>query len=237
MPQLWISPGTCSLLPHILFNEIQASFELKVVDITKTLGFPEEYKKINPKKRLPILIEDDGTIITETVAISTRISQMAPDHQLLGASDLEVVRSYEWFNWLSGTLHERGFGCFFSPHKVADDESAFPAIRRTSLAWIEQCYGDIEEKLTGVHAVGNAFTAVDVFLYVIYRWGYLVRLDMKGRFPKYTRLVLEVAKRDSVVKAVQKEGIPLVEDNRLDGVDVPGLNLSFASRNPIEQTS
>ena len=74
--------------------------------------------------------------------------------------------------------------------------------------------------MTGVHAVGDAFTAVDVFLYVIYRWGYLLKLDMKGRFPKYTELVLEVTKRDSVLKAVEKEGIPLIEDNRMDGVDL-----------------
>jgi glutathione S-transferase len=110
MLQLWASPGTCSLLPHILLYEIHADFELVVVDIVKEGGFPEKYKKLNPKRRLPILVFDDGTIITETVAISTRISQMAPDHRLLGANDLEVVRSYEWFNWLSGTFHERGFG-------------------------------------------------------------------------------------------------------------------------------
>lgn len=223
MLQLWISPGTCSLLPHILLNEINADFELVVLDITKKGGFPEKYKSLNPKMRLPILLEEDGTIITETVAISTRISQMAPDYHLLGANNLEVVRSYEWFNWLSGTVHERGFGSFFSPNRIADDEIAFAPIRRTSLAWIEKCYADIEEKLQGVFAVGNAFSAVDVFLYVVYRWGYLLKLDMKGKLPKYTKLVLEVAKRASVVKAVEKEGIPLIEDNRLDGVDLEQL--------------
>lgn len=219
MMQLWVSPGTCSLLPHILLNEIHADFDLKVVDIVKEKGFPEEYKNINPKQRLPILILDDGTIITETVAISTKISQMAPDHHLLGANDLEVVRSYEWFNWLSGTLHERGFGCFFSPNRVADDEIAFDSIRRESLAWIKRCYAEIENRLMGLHAVGNAFTAIDVFLYVIYRWGYLLKLDMRGIYPKYTQLVLEVVKRTDVLKTVEKEGIPLIEDDRADNVN------------------
>lgn len=191
-----------------------------MVDVVKEGGFPEKYKDINPKRRVPILILDDGTIITETVAISTKISQMAPDHHLLGASDLEVVRSYEWFNWLSGTFHERGFGSFFSPNRIADDEIAFDSIRRKSRAWIEQCYADIEERLTTVHAVGNAFTAVDVFLYVIYRWGYLLKMDMKGTYPNYTKLALEVAERPSVLKAIEIEGIPLIEDNRCDGVDI-----------------
>ncbi|KAG8533432.1 uncharacterized protein KY384_002215 [Bacidia gigantensis] len=220
MVQLWVSPGACSLLPHILLNEINADFELVIVDIVKELGFPEKYKEINPKKRLPILILDDGTVITETVAISTKISQMAPDHHLLGSDDLEIVRSYEWFNWLSGTFHERGFGSFFGPHRFADDEIAFDPIRRSSYAFIEQCFSDVEERLTGVYAVGNAFTAVDVFLYVIYRWGHMLRLDMKGAYPKYTKLVLEVTKRAAVSKTVEKEGIPLIEDNRADGADL-----------------
>ena len=220
MLQLWASPATCSLLPHILLNEIHAEFELVVIDISKTGGFPDEYKHLNPKKRFPILVLDDGTVITETVAISTKISQMAPDHHLLGASDLEVVRSYEWFNWLSGTFHERGFGGYFAPDRLADHEIAFDPIRRKSRAWIEQCYADIEERLTGVYAVGSDFTAVDVFLYVIYRWGHLLKMDMKGTYPKYTRLVAEVTKRGSVLKAVEKEGIPLIKDNRLDGIDL-----------------
>jgi glutathione S-transferase len=223
MLQLFISPATCSLLPHILLLEINAEFELVVVDIISGNGFPAEYKKLNPKERVPILISDDNdttTVITETVAIATRISQMAPDHHLFGSKDLEVVRCYEWLNWLSGTVHERGFGSYFSPNRIADDEVAFTPVRRKSRAWIEKCYADIEERLSGTHAVGDAFTVVDVFLYIIYRWGYLLKLDMKEKYPKYTSLVLEVTKRPSVLKAVEKEGIPLIKDNRMDGIDI-----------------
>ena len=220
MFQLCVAPATCSLLPHILLNEINADFELVVVDFIKLGGFPEKYSKINPKQRVPILILDDDTIITETVAISTRISQMGPDHRLFGANDLEIVRSYEWLNWLSGTVHERGFGGYFSPNRVADDAIAFDSIRRQSRAWIVKCYADIEERLTGTHAVGSAFTVVDAFLYVIYRWGHLLKLNMKDTYPKYTNLILEVTKRASVLKAVEEEGIPLVEDNRMDGIDI-----------------
>lgn len=48
--------------------------------------------------------------------------------------------------------------------------------------------------------------------------GHMLRLDMKGRYPKFTKLVLEVTKRASVLKAVEREGIPLLEDNRADSI-------------------
>ena len=219
---MWASPGTCSLLAHILLRELHADFELVVVDIVKEGGFPEKYKKINPKGRVPILAFDNGTTITETVAIATRISQLAPDYHLLGRRDLDVVRSYEWFNWLSGTVHERGFGACFAPFRFADEESAYGSIHRTARSFIEQCYAGIEEQLTPVRAVGDAFTAVDAFLYVLYRWGHMLRIDMKTRYPRYTSLVLEVTKGDSVLDAVEEEGIPLLEDNRADIPDTRG---------------
>ena len=46
---------------------------------------------------------------------------------------------------------------------------------------------------------------------------------MKGRYSKYTSLVLDVTKRASVLKAIEKEGIPLIEDNRADRVDIENL--------------
>eukprot|EP01113_Clastostelium_recurvatum_P021086 TRINITY_DN2495_c0_g1_i1.p1 TRINITY_DN2495_c0_g1~~TRINITY_DN2495_c0_g1_i1.p1 ORF type:complete len:233 (+),score=43.61 TRINITY_DN2495_c0_g1_i1:34-699(+) len=213
--RLWISPATCSLLPHILLRESGLEFDLFTVDITKTYGFPKEYEKINPKKRLPILELGDGEILTETVAISTWISLQVPDKHLFGSTPVEIARSYEWLNWLSGTLHERGYGAYFRPDNYVGDEKSFDSVKEKSRDWITQCYTLIEEKLKGLHAVGESFTVADVFLYVIYRWGYLLEWDMAKLYPKYTRLVEEVVRRESVLTAASIEGIPLIKDNRL----------------------
>ena len=213
-PKLWISPGACSLLPHILLREAGLSFELVKVDITQE-RLPEEVRRINPKMRVPILVLDDGTIITETVAISTWISQQVPEKGLFGKTNLDIVRSYEWLNWLSGTVHERGLGGLFSPSWFAADESAYVAVQTKSREWVDKCFGDIETKLARTHAVGDDFTVVDCFLYVFYRWGYLLSLDMESLYPKWAALALNVAKRDSVKGAVETEGIPLIRDDRL----------------------
>ena len=219
--KLWISPGACSLVPHILIREAGLDYELVVIDIIKEGGFPEKYRNVNPKLRLPILElgdgnnnNDDNVIITEVPAISTYISQQATDKHLFGKSELEAVRVYEWFNWLSGTVHERGFGAVFQPKSWSDDENAFPSISAKAREWVEICFADIEEKLAGIHSVGDSFTAADVFLYVIYRWGHLFELNMKERYPKWTELVNNVVKREAVISTVEKEGIPLVDDDR-----------------------
>lgn len=213
-PQLWIAPSTCSLLPHILIREAGIDFSLFKVDIISNYGFPEEYTKINPKKRVPILEIGDGEVVTETVAISTWISQQAPEKKLFGTTDLHTVRVYEWFNWLSGTVHERGFGCYFRPSGVVEDEAAFDGARRLAAAWIERCFGEIEDRLEGEHAVDDVFTAADIFLYVIYRWANMLGWHLQALYPKYTRLVEKVSQREAVLAAIKEEGIPLIKDNR-----------------------
>ncbi|KAF2759777.1 glutathione S-transferase [Pseudovirgaria hyperparasitica] len=215
---LYVSPGACSLFNHILLRESKLDFSLVVLDITKTNGFPETHAHLNPKKRVPILILEDGkTTITETVAIASYIDRRAPEAGLFGKSDLEAVRCYEWFNWLSGTVHERGFGALFLPKMWTADEAAWDGVRVTAREWVQSCFAQIEERLqasSSGYSVGDEFTAADVFLYVEYRWGNLLGMDMEALYPALTKLVGRVVERESVREAARIEGIPLILDDR-----------------------
>ncbi|PMD64824.1 uncharacterized protein K444DRAFT_608502 [Hyaloscypha bicolor E] len=203
-PILWISPGACSLAPHILIREAEIDFETVVINAKA--GFPQEYRHMNPKARVPIFQLGDETI-TEVPAIMTAISQMSPNKHLLGKTNLEIVRTYEWCNWLSGTVHAQAFGGVRRSHRFSDDPQTYNAIKAKGRKTIEESLEFIEEKLKGSHAVGDTFTAVDAFLLVIYRWGNDTGIDMKGKYPKYANLVVEGLKRDSVKAAIEVEGI------------------------------
>ena len=98
-----------------------------------------------------------------------------------------------------------------------DDVAAHDGIRKKSREWVEHCFGLIEERLAnsgGDHAVNDTFTAADVFLWVIYRWGFLLKMDMEGKYPNWAKVVAKVIERDAVKAAVKKEGIPIIVDDR-----------------------
>lgn len=219
--KLWVSPGACSLVPHILLNEANLPYELFVVDIVKEGGFPDKYANISWKKVVPILevrgSDDKKPItITELPAICTYIHQLAPSAHVMGATDLEFVRCLEWFNWLTGIVHQRGFGGIFRPLTYSDDERAWSSIQKVSRAHIERCFGEIEAQLRagGAFAVGDGFTAVDAFLYAMWRWVHMLGMDLTP-YTKFESLVEgAVIKRKAVMVTVEKEGIPLVNDDR-----------------------
>lgn len=202
---LYYSPGACSLASHVLLKEIGVKFDPVKVELKDSL--PESFRKINPKMRVPVL-SIDKNIITETPAIFTAISQLAPERHLLGRSNIEVVRSYEWLNWLSGTLHGQAFGGLLRPHRYADDPALYDAIKAKGWKNVEECFEKIESELSGLHAVGDVFTAVDVFLYIFYRWANFIQAEMAYRYPKYTRLVVELAKLPSIQETLETEGVP-----------------------------
>ncbi|RMD43199.1 hypothetical protein DV735_g1907, partial [Chaetothyriales sp. CBS 134920] len=202
---LYYSPGACSLAAHILLLEIGTKPE--TINLSVKNGFPPEHRALNPKLQVPVLVLDGETTITENPAIFTAISQLAPERHLLGKTDLERVRAYEWLNYLSGTVHTQNFGQIFRPSRFSDEESAHAGIKAKGFKNLATSLEYIESTLKGVHAVGDSFTAVDVFLYIFYRWAAAYGTDL-SKYPKYSALVTEVLKKQSAQDALAAEDVP-----------------------------
>ncbi|MGI6853101.1 glutathione S-transferase N-terminal domain-containing protein [Mesorhizobium sp. 1B3] len=208
MPELrlWFSPGACSLAPHILLHEIGAAFEAVKTSIPEGAHLTEEFTRLNPKNRVPVLMLD-GEVITELPAIATAISNLAPDKCLMGRTDLDRVRAYEWMNWLSGTVHGQGFGGLWRPQRFSDDPAVFENIRTKARRTIADCFETIDRRLSSTYSTGQNFTAVDAFLLVFYRWGNGIGIDVATAFPRYASFAEPLLQRPSVAAAIAAEGI------------------------------
>lgn len=206
--KLWIFPGACSLVPHILLEECGLSYEASTVAIGKD-GISEEYRSVNPKMRVPALVMGDE-VITELPAIVTAISYLAHKYHFLGRNTMETVRSYEWLNWLSSQVHGQAWGSLVRPGRWSDDETAHAGIRAKSLQKLEAGFAEIDERLFSTHAVGDAFTAPDAYLYVLYRWGAWHGIDMRRKYPKFTALAEAVSQRPAVQMAIEAEKVALL---------------------------
>jgi glutathione S-transferase len=156
--------------------------------------------------RVPVLAIDEE-IVTELPAILTAISLLAPQFNILGSNDMEIVRAYEWLNWLSGTLHGQAFGCLWRPHRFTGETQLHSSLKNHALVRIQECFGDIESKLLGAYSVGSSFTGVDAFLLVFWLWGKKIQIDMEGSYPRYSTLAFAVLNRDSTKAAMEAERI------------------------------
>jgi glutathione S-transferase len=207
---LYHTPGSCSLAPHIALNSAALNFNVTNLNVVR--GFPASQLHLNPKGRVPIL-EVDGEMITETPAILATISALAPEKNLLGKGVMEQARALEWMAWLSGTMHGQAFGCVFRPARFIKDEAVHEALQESGRNQVKECFEFVEKKLEARKwAVGNDFTLVDAYLLVFYRWGNLLKMEMRDTYPNYARLVDAVVDREDVKKTVASEGISVLNE-------------------------
>ncbi|MDQ8038781.1 MAG: glutathione transferase GstA [Rickettsiella sp.] len=199
--KLFYKPGACSLSPHIVLRETGLNFTLEKVDLVKKkTESGEDYLIINPKGQVPALLLEDGSLLTEGVAIMQYLADQAPDKALMPlANGLPHYRTLEWLSYISTELH-KGFIPLFKP-KTPDE---YKSIVRNDL---EKQFNYLDSVLKdSQYLQGNNFCVADAYLFVILRWGFVMKFDIRQR--KYLPSYFDrVAKRPAVDAALVAEGL------------------------------
>jgi glutathione S-transferase len=81
---------------RIFLAEKGISVPFEEVDLMKGALKTPEFSRLNPMQRVPILILDDGTVITETMAICRYFEELQPDPALLGKGALGRAQVEMW---------------------------------------------------------------------------------------------------------------------------------------------
>jgi glutathione S-transferase len=198
--KLYYAPGTCSLSPHIALLESGLPFTTERVDIRahKTAA-GADYYSINSKGAVPALQLDDGSVLTEGVAITQYIADQKPDSGLAPrAGTLERYRLIEILNYIASEVH-KGFSPLFNPKASADWRATASAALGTKFDWLSK---HLEGK---TYLMGDAFTIADGYLFTVLSWAPRVGIDLV-KWPVLTAYLARVGHRPKVQAALQAEG-------------------------------
>ena len=83
--KLYYAPGACSLGIHVLLEESGAPFEPTLLNLREGAQFKPEFTSINVKSKVPTLVRDDGSVLTEFTAIAYWIAAKYPAAKLMPA--------------------------------------------------------------------------------------------------------------------------------------------------------
>lgn len=208
---LHAAPGSCSLAPHIVLEEIGAPYHLTLISTDKGDTRKEEFRKLNPKGRIPVLTAD-SFFLTEAPAILLHLALTNPKSNLLEPGQDHLIRAVEWFNWLSGTVHAVAVRMIWRAEYFLEDPSFHPAIVARGHEQLRSAYFLIEQQMTDrLWTVGNCYSVVDPYLLVFYRWGNRMQIDMQRHYPAWTKHAERLADRKAVQQALSQENISLWE--------------------------
>ncbi len=199
--KLFYKAGACSLSPHIILRETGRDFSLTAVDLkTKRTENGDDFLAINPKGQVPALLLDDGTLLTEGVAIVQYLADLVPDRQLLApVGRLVRYHSLEWLNYIATELH-KSFAPLFTPGSSDEAKASARQVLENRLRWVN---AELEGKqwLSGLR-----FSVADAYLFTVLRWAYGVGLDMSG-LDNLTAFMERMKARPSVSAALAAEGL------------------------------
>lgn len=199
--KLFYSPGACSLSPHIVLREIGLDFTLEKVDLAqKKTEFGTDYLTINPKGKVPALLLDDGSLLTEGVAIVQYLADQLPSCDLIPpVGSLSRYHAIEWLCHISTELH-KGFSPLFNP-KTPDE---YKVIVRENL---EKQFNYLDTVLKeNQYLLGDHFSVADAYLFTILRWAVAMKFDIHQK--KHLGAYFDrIAMRPSVDAALVAEGL------------------------------
>ena len=107
--KLYYAPGTSAVGIRILLEEIGGPYEIAMLDLAAREQYQPAFSKINPKSKVPALIRDDGSVLTEFGAIARWLALTNPDAALLPLDPESEARAIELLDYVVGTVHMRGF--------------------------------------------------------------------------------------------------------------------------------
>lgn len=198
--KLYYSPGACSLASHIVLAESGATYSVERADIrAKKTESGGDFTAISPRGAVPVLVLDNGEVLTEGVAIMQFVADSVTPGKLPAAGTLERARLQEALNFVSTEVHKT-YSPFFRGLEGAAKEAQV-ALLNSRLALIEGRLADGRDYLLGAE-----FTPADAYLFTVTNWSKGIGHDLSA-YPKLEALRARIAARPAVQVAMKAEGL------------------------------
>ena len=206
--KLHFAPGACSFVPHAMLEIAGVNFEPAMVKLHKGEQRTADYLALNPRGQVPVLV-DDGSVITQIVAILLHLDAKMPHANILPASGMARTHALSLLAWMNNTVHPT-FTHFFMPAKFSDDASAQQAMRTFAVARYRECLQEIEDLAAKASPwlFGEHPGAVDAYALTLLRWGGIAGIDPTS-MPATWALVQRFAALPAVAVAIERERLEL----------------------------
>ena len=210
--KLYFSPGACSFVPHTLLEIAGEPFEASMVKLHKGEHFSAEYKAINPRSQVPVLVDGDQ-VITQIVAIVGHLDQRYPQFGFIPRESLARTRMLETLAWMNNTVHPT-FTHVFMPHKFTDSDAAKVELKSFNTRLYQGHMAELNTLVKQAadagqpYLAGDRFGPLDAYALTLVRWGGIAGIDPETS-PASWALVQRIAQLPPVARAIERERLQL----------------------------
>lgn len=169
MTTLYIAPGSCSFASHIVVQELKLNVQVEKVP----LRHPDSLiNRVSPFGKVPALVTDQGTLITENTALLPVLADLDSTQRLIAkAGSDERAQIQSWLGFLSSEIHAGSFRIVNRAAEFTPDEDAQKSIRQYGSKKLKDNFKVIEKHLANkTFLVGERLTVADIYLGIFLNW-------------------------------------------------------------------
>jgi glutathione S-transferase len=209
MLTLYFFPGACSMAAHVALEETGTPYQRISVNLRSGEQNEQDFRRINPHGQVPIL-DAEGTVIAESVAILTYVARRFPEAGLLPADPAEEARCLALMTWISSQV-DPVFRRLARPERIVADEAARSAVKEAATgAYWTKCQ-EIDALIADKPwMMGTQYTVCDPYALVYYGWAARFGLPV-AELPGYTTLKQRLLERPAVRRVLEREQHPLLK--------------------------
>lgn len=188
---LWGRPGWGSALVEAQLDWYGLPFDYETVgDLFKDPDAKTRLQKVNPLAQVPTLVMPDGSVMSESAAITLLLADITGSDSLVPAPGAKERAAFlRWLVFLVANI--------YPTFTYADDPARFVAVnaardpfRAATDAYAQRLWRQVEGAAGAPWFLGERFSALDIYIGVMTRWR-----PQRGWFETETPKLFAIARK------------------------------------------
>ena len=204
MLTLYYAPGACSMAPHIVLEEGGEKYTPRKMDLAKGEQRTAEYMKIHPLGRVPALLLDDGSPLTENTAI---LPYLGKRFGLWPKDPVKEAKALSLIGFFAATVHPAN-GHIGRTERYTDEKAAFPGIQAKAKSSYAEYVKQIDAMYAGREWLSDSYSVLDAYAFIFYFWHHR-RGEPAAELKHYTAAKDRMLARPAVQRVIADEGLKL----------------------------
>jgi glutathione S-transferase len=186
---------------QIFLAEKGVTLPVRAVDLMAREHMESDYARINPLRAVPALVLDDGSVLTESVAICRYIEHLHPEPSLFGRDGREQAFVEMWQRRMEFALFLPVAFAFRHSHPKMGvlEKPQFPDFAEAQRGRAVEAMRYLDAELVDrAFVAGEAFTIADITAFVALELTKLARIEVPAELAHLARWRAAVSARPSL---------------------------------------
>jgi GST-like protein len=169
--RLFGEPGWGSAIVEAQLDWYGLAYDFeRVGDLFKSAAGRQRLAAVNPLAQIPTLVHADGTVMTESAAITLHLAELTGlDSLVPNAGDAARLPFLRWLVFLVANVYPT-YTYGDEPTRFVDGADAAQSFRSHVDAYAKKLYSQLESVAGAPWFLGERFSALDIYICVMTRW-------------------------------------------------------------------